>query len=232
MEDRYIDPGRDVFVVIPGYNEASVIAGVVRDVVALGVSVVVVDDASSDDTAGQAARAGAITIRHALNRGQGASLQTGLELSLRQGARAIVTFDADGQHRSKDILALLEPILIGEYDVTLGSRFLGSADDIPATRQILLKAGVAFTRIFSRAEVTDVHNGLRAFSRRAAQTIRIRQDRMAHASEILDQVVDSGLPYVEVPVHVRYTEYSRAKGQRTSSVLRVVLDYFLGGVAR
>jgi glycosyltransferase involved in cell wall biosynthesis len=218
--------------VIPAFNEATVIGGVVRELIAHDLNVVVVDDGSSDETAGEARKAGAIALRHALNRGQGAALQTGIDYCLSHGARILVTFDADGQHRSDDIPRLVRPVLDGTVDVVLGSRFLGTTENMPLRRSVLLKLAVLFTRLHSRARVTDVHNGLRVFSRTAATKIKISQDRMAHASELIDQIVGSGLSYQEVPVHVRYTEYSRAKGQRASGALKILADYLLGDLTR
>lgn len=226
------DLGRATFVVLPAFNEAAVIGHVVRELLALGLKVVVVDDGSADETASEARAAGAITLRHALNRGQGAALQTGIDYCLGRGAEILVTFDADGQHSTEDIPRLVRPVLDGVVDVALGSRFRGTTENMPALRRLLLKLAVLFTRMYSRARVTDVHNGFRVFSRRAAARIRITQDRMAHASELIDQIVGSGLPYKEVPVHVRYTEYSRAKGQRTSGALRILADYLLGDLTR
>jgi glycosyltransferase involved in cell wall biosynthesis len=126
-------------------------------------------------------------MKHILNRGQGAALQTGIRFALEQGARVIVTFDADGQHDPDDIPAMIAPVLNGECDVTLGSRFLGHAHNIPITRKMMLKGGILFTWFVSGIQVTDVHNGFRAFSREAARQISIRIDRMGHASELLDQ---------------------------------------------
>ena len=222
----------DIFVVLPAFNEAAVIGDVVRELVTHHPNVVVVDDGSSDETAVEATNAGALTLRHALNRGQGAALQTGIDYCLSRGARILVTFDADGQHRSEDIPRLVRPILDGTVDVVLGSRFLGTTENMPVLRSVLLKVAVLFTRLYSRARITDVHNGFRAFSRRAATQIRISQDGMAHASELIDQIVGAGLSYQEMPVHVRYTEYSRAKGQRTSGALKILADYLLGNLTR
>jgi glycosyltransferase involved in cell wall biosynthesis len=167
-----------------------------------------------------------------LNRGQGAALQTGISYALRHGAQYVVTFDADGQHSPADLPAMLAPIVAGEVDICLGSRFLGHSTAMPLTRRLMLKGAVIFTRITSGVRLTDTHNGLRAFSRRAAQQIDIRLDRMAHASELIDQVRNSDLPYREVPVHIRYTDYSLAKGQRSTAALRVALDYLIGRLLR
>lgn len=225
-------PATGLFVVIPAYNEAAVIGHVVRELREQDLHIVVVDDASSDGTAAEAAHAGATVLRHALNRGQGAALQTGIAYALREGATILVTFDADGQHRSEEIADLVAPVAEGRVDIVLGSRFLGGTEDMPIARRVLLRLAVLFTRLHSRARLTDTHNGFRVLSRRAARRIHITQDRMAHASELIDQIVASGLDYVEMPVHVRYTEYSRSKGQRASGALRIVADYLLGDLAR
>jgi glycosyltransferase involved in cell wall biosynthesis len=221
-----------LFIVIAAYNEARAIANVVSELLAQYPNVVVVDDGSADDTAACAATTGAIVLRHMLNRGQGAALQTGISYALRHGAQYVVTFDADGQHSPADLPAMLAPIVAGEVDICLGSRFLGHSTAMPLTRRLMLKGAVIFTRITSGVRLTDTHNGLRAFSRRAAQQIDIRLDRMAHASELIDQVRNSDLPYREVPVHIRYTDYSLAKGQRSTAALRVALDYLIGRLLR
>ena len=221
---------QDVFVVIPAYNESTCIEQVAREVRAVYPNVVVVDDGSSDDTFEAARRGAKYALRHPINRGQGAALQTGMTFALGRGAKFVVSFDADGQHRVEDIAALLEPIRNGECEIALGSRFLGQTVDMPAGRRRVLKLAVLFTRVVNRVQLTDAHNGLRAFSRVAAQRIDITLDRMAHASELIDQIRRSGLAYKEVPVQIRYTEYSMAKGQTSRGAFRIVLHYLLGRV--
>jgi glycosyltransferase involved in cell wall biosynthesis len=223
---------RTLFIAIAAYNEERAIGAVVRELLADYPNVVVVDDGSRDETARAAAEAGAIVLRHRLNRGQGAALQTGIAYALRKGAEVVVTFDADGQHRPDDLPALVAPIARGEVDVCLGSRFLEHGASVPFRRRLLLRAAVLFTRLTSGMKLSDAHNGLRAFSRRAASSLDIQLDRMAHASELIDQVRLSGLPYREIPVHVRYTEYSLAKGQRGSAAFRVAFDYLIGRLLR
>ncbi len=217
-----------LFVVVPAFNEAEVIAEVIADLRRHAGDIVVVDDASSDATVDVAREAGAVVLRHVINRGQGAAIQTGVDYALQHGAEAIVTFDSDGQHSADDLPALLAPIRDGGADFVLGSRFLQMRNAIPRTRRALLRLAIVFTRITSGIDVTDAHNGLRAFSRRAASAIDIKLDRMAHASELMDQIRRSGLPYAEVPVSVRYTPYARRKGQRGVHALRVAFDYFVG----
>lgn len=220
-----------VVIVIPAYNEESVIAEVVTGLRKTSHQIVVVDDGSSDRTAEAAELAGALVIRHVLNRGQGASLQTGISWALRSGADYVVTFDADGQHQPEDVPLLLEPLLDGRAEVTLGSRFLRPSQ-IPSSRRLLLRAATLFTRLASGLDVTDTHNGLRGFTREAAMRIQIHQDRMAHASELLDEIRQLDLSFVEVPVSIRYSEYSRRKGQSSFGALRVLWDYLIGRWSR
>jgi glycosyltransferase involved in cell wall biosynthesis len=215
-----------IWVVIAAYNEAKVIADVVADVQSTGHRVVVVDDGSRDGTGDIAARAGAVVIRHPINLGQGAALQTGIDFALMEGAEVVVTFDADGQHRAPDIASLVDALQKNGADFALGSRFLGSAVDLPPTRRALLRAATWFTRATTGLAITDSHNGLRAMSRRGAAHIHLRQNRMAHASEILDQIAVSGLKYVETPVTIHYSAYSLAKGQSLFDALLIVLDLF------
>jgi polyprenyl-phospho-N-acetylgalactosaminyl synthase len=214
-----------VWVVCAAYNEATTISRVVGQLRRDGYSVVVVDDGSRDDTRQRAATATAVVV-HPINLGQGAALKTGIDYALAQGASIVVTFDADGQHRAAEIALLIEPLLCGRADIALGSRFLGPTQAIPIMRRLLLKAATWFTRLTTGLRLTDTHNGLRAFTRRGAQALKLRQNRMAHASEILSDIAASGLRYVEVPVTVDYTAYSLAKGQRAGDAVVVLLDLF------
>lgn len=220
------------FIIVPAYNEAATIGRVVRDIRHEWPRVLVVDDGSTDGTAEAARAAGAEVVSHAVNRGQGAALQTGFDYSLRAGARVLVTFDADGQHLSEELGLLVEPVVEGRCEVALGSRFLEARSEIPWLRRLLLKSAVIFTRVASGLRITDTHNGLRALSRAAAERIQLRADRMAHASEILDQIAGHRLAWAEVPVHVRYTHHSRAKGQSSLDAVRVLIDYILTRVFR
>ncbi len=217
--------GTRIWVVIAAYNEARVIARVVGEVARRGYRVVVVDDGSADDTADRAAAAAAV-VRHPVNLGQGAALQTGIDYALQQGADVIVTFDADGQHRAADIERMVAALRAAPADFALGSRFLGDAIALSTARRLLLRAATVFTQLTTGLRLTDTHNGLRAMTRRGAESIRLRQNRMAHASEILAQIAASGLPYVEVPVRIEYTAYSLAKGQRLGDALAILLDLF------
>jgi len=220
--------GPAIYFVIPAYNEETCVGEVVRRIKSRFPDVVVVDDGSADQTAQAAKTAGAVVLRHLINRGQGAALKTGLDFALAQGADIIVTFDSDGQHQLEDVEGLITPVREGRCDVVLGSRFLRDDSQVPFLRKLTLKLGVVFTRLVSKVNVTDTHNGLRALSRKAAQQMRIRQDRMAHASEILDEIGRLGLRYSEAPTRIVYTDYSRHKGQRSSAAFRIVWDFLIG----
>jgi glycosyltransferase involved in cell wall biosynthesis len=215
-----------VWVVCAAYNEAATIARVVSDIERGGYQVVVVDDGSTDGTRHVASAAGAVVITHPINLGQGAALQTGIEYALSRAPEVIVTFDADGQHRVSDIPRLIEALGRERADFALGSRFLGHTHNLPALRRAVLRAATLFTRVTTGLRLTDTHNGLRAMTRRGAATLRLRQNRMAHASEILAEIAKSGLRYVEVPVTIDYTAYSLAKGQRIGDSVMIVLDLF------
>ncbi len=212
---------------IAAYNEQQRIGAVLDDLLKVVKNIVVVDDGSRDDTAGEVLKRPVWLARHAVNLGQGASLQTGIAFALERQAEYVVTFDADGQHCTQDLPVLIENLTATGADFALGSRFLGEAQGIPWSRKLLLQMAVLFTRVVSGVSLTDAHNGLRAMTRRGAQHVHITMNRMEHASEIIDQIARSGLKYVEVPVTIRYTADSLAKGQKSSDALRLGLKLLL-----
>lgn len=223
---------RRLWVVIPAYNEETTIAGVLAELRRHWPNVVVVDDGSRDQTAEAARRAGAVVVRHPVNLGQGAGLQTGIRYALSQGAEYIATFDADGQHDARDIRRIVQAMEEAGAEIGLGSRFLGTAVGMTRKRRLTLQLAVLFTRLTSGLTLTDAHNGLRVFTAPAAAKLRITQNRMAHASEILDQIARLRLSYVEVPVTIYYTDYSKAKGQSGLDALTILLDLFEGRLYR
>lgn len=197
-----------------------------QPVIEAGYSVVVVDDGSSDNTWEQLGGLGVHRLRHPLNLGQGAALQTGVSYALKQGAEYIVHYDADGQHSPDDIEGLLAPVKAGEADLALGSRFLRQADwqAVPLGRRILLRGGVVVNGLLTGLWLSDAHNGARAMNRKAAEQIVLKENGFAHASEILQQIKAGGLRYVERPTRIRYTKYSQFKGQKASNALNILMD--------
>jgi len=223
-----------VWVVVPCYDEGNRLHHVLGQLASYGHSIVVVDDGSPTPVTGVEHYSGAYLVRHCVNLGQGAALQTGIDYALAHGAQYIVTFDSDGQHLASDIAAMLAPLRTGHVQVTLGTRFAegGCAVDIPTTRALVLKAAVSFTRGTTGLRITDTHNGLRAFTREAAARLRITQNRMAHASQVLSEIARLGLDYAEVPVTVRYSSESLAKGQRMSNAFNILWESTSGIFAR
>jgi len=220
------------WVVVPAFNEGRVVVDTIGSLRAVATNIVVVDDCSSDDTALQLDGMSVTVLRHAVNVGQGAALQTGIEWALRHGALYLVTFDADGQHDPHDISPLLTTLIDQRLDIVLGSRFRGQAIGISRTRRLLLRTALAFTRLSTGLPVTDVHNGLRAFRATAAPALRITQDRMAHASEILDHIARARLSWAEVPTTVRYSGYSVTKGQTSLGAIDILFELLFGRLRR
>ena len=216
------------FVVVPAYNEARVIRSVVEGLAAAFPNVVVVNDGSPDETEVVLRGSPAKVVTHHLNLGQGAALQTGITFALERGAAYVVTFDADGQHRVEDAVSAVRVLAEGGCDVVCGSRFLGAASNVPPMRRILLKSAVAFANVTSSAHMTDVHNGLRALSRKAASCLDLSQSGMAHASEIISQLREHRMVMREIPVQIHYTEYSMAKGQSSLNAINILFDLVIG----
>lgn len=212
------------WVVVPVYNEETVISDVVAEIHTRFPNVVCVDDGSRDGSAARIAETPAHLVKHPINLGQGASLQTGIDYALRRGAERIVTFDADGQHDVEDAERMVEIVRSGEADVALGSRFLETTEPVPALKRLVLRTVAALSPSSRKLQLTDAHNGLRVLSRPAVEQLRISMNGMAHASEIVASLARSSWRIVEVPVTIRYTEYSRSKGQSLFNGVNILFD--------
>jgi glycosyltransferase involved in cell wall biosynthesis len=213
------------WIVIPLYNEAPVIGDVVRGLLPYFPHVVCVDDGSTDTSAEAARDAGAVVVQHPVNLGQGAALQTGFEYALSDPEMAnVVTFDADGQHRVDDAMAMVARLNSGEADVVLGSRFLDSRTNIGWLKRLVLRTAAFQTRLTTGMPLTDAHNGLRAFSRSVTSNIHLTQNRMAHASELVQLLAVLQPRWTEHPVQIVYTEYSKSKGQSLLNSVNIIAD--------
>lgn len=222
-------PKAAIFIIVPAYNEAAALPSTIAPLIAAGYTVVVVDDGSTDDTQPVMKALPVIVLRHAVTLGQGAALQTGMDYALQHGAEVAVHFDADGQHPAESIPRLVEPILRGDADVVLGSRFLRPQDaaQTPRGRRVLLRAGIVVSGLFTGMWLSDTHNGFRALSRKALGEIQLRESGFAHATEILGQIRRKKLRYVEAPSAIQYTDYSRKKGQSFWNSLNIVFDLLM-----
>jgi glycosyltransferase involved in cell wall biosynthesis len=220
----------DVWLVVPLYDEAAVIADVVEQARSVFPKIVCVDDGSRDASADRAEQAGAAVVRHPVNLGQGAALQTGVEYALGDPAmRYVVTYDADGQHQIHDVEVMLERIRRGDVRVVFGSRFLDERTEASALKKLVLRAAVAYTNLTTGTRLTDAHNGLRVLDRDVVARLDITQNRMAHASEIVSQIGSmrfggERVRYAEEPVHILYTDYSRAKGQSLWNAVNILAE--------
>ncbi len=214
----------DTWVVIPLFNEATVIGQVISELRNAFSNVVCIDDGSRDGSGEVARNAGARVVRHPINLGQGAALQTGFEYALERGAKFVVTFDADGQHRVVDAVAMLDRARDEDLAIVFGSRFLDDRTKPGLMKKIVLKTAVWVTNVTTRTRLTDAHNGLRVIREDALRRIKLRQDRMAHGTEIVVQLGRTGLPYAEQPVEVIYTDYSKAKGQSLLNSVNILID--------
>ena len=214
-----------IFCVIPAYNEEKNIGKVIDGLLPLGYDLVVVDDCSGDMPYDLAAEKGVAVLRHVVNRGQGAALQTGMDYALMQGADIIVHFDADGQFLGKEIGQVIKPISEGEADIVFGSRFLEKKSEMPFfKRNFIMPLAKLVNKVFLKVNLSDPQSGFRALSRKAAEQIRIEQNRMAHCSEIMAKSCSSGLRIKEVPITVIYHNF----GQRFGGGIKILKELFLG----
>jgi polyprenyl-phospho-N-acetylgalactosaminyl synthase len=220
-----------IFIVIPAYNEDEILTKVIYDLLNYNYNIIVIDDGSLNGIEKLLAKLPVFLITHCINLGQGAALQTGIEFAISRGAEYIVTFDADGQHQASDIDQLINVQIDSNSDIVLGSRFLAiPANGIPNKRKLLLQIGRYFNFLTTGLFLSDAHNGLRAMTRKTAQQLKLKENRMAHATEILSFIKKNRLKYKETAVNVKYTPYSKQKGQGLFSGFRIIFDILLNKI--
>lgn len=224
----------DVWIIVPAFNEAQVISTVVRELRSTFPHVVCIDDGSGDGTADIALAAGAHVVTHPVNLGQGAAIQTGVEYARsRPGAGVFATFDADGQHRVSDVVAMIERLRGGDVDIVIGTRFApSSAGRTPLLKRVILRAAAWLSPASRRLGLTDSHNGLRVFNRTVADNLTLTMSGMSHAGEFVALIDENGWRVTEQPVEIRYTDYSMSKGQPLLNGVNIVFDGFLRGRMR
>ena len=221
-------------IVIPAYNEERTIADVVREAVKFAEQVIVVDDGSRDRSGELAREAGALVVRHAVNRGVGAALGTGIEAAIRLGADAVVTMDADGQHLAVDAGKVFDRLAQGDVEFVIGSRMKKSDDSghMPAHRVLFNTIGNMLTFMLFGVWVTASQSGLRGLSYKAARTIELRTNGMESLSEFLKEMKDKHWRMAEVPIKAIYTDYSMSKGQNffvgVKVAIKLIFRRFIG----
>lgn len=224
----------DVWIVVPNFNEGAVIGEVIAELRSVFDNVVCVDDGSSDGSGEIARQAGAHLVRHPINLGQGAAIQTGIEYARAQpGAAVFATFDADGQHRVKDVLKMVDRLRRNDVDVVIGTRFgQAVASQPPLLKRIVLQTAARLSRRGRRLGLTDTNNGLRVFNKSVADGMNITMSGMSHATEIVMLIAENRWRVAEEPVEVLYTDYSKSKGQPLLNGVNIIFDGFLRGRIR
>ena len=218
----------ETFVIIPCYNEAKVIRHTVSEVLGQGYSVVIVDDCSFDGSAKQLKGLPVYYLRHRVNMGQGAALQTGIEFAKKLGATYFVTFDADGQHDISDIPGMIDLLKSQDADIIFGSRFLpGSKTNVSKSRSLALNIGRYVNYLASGIMLSDSFNGLRLLSGNAARKIILTENRMSHPMQFLALTAANGLKYAEYPVSIHYSEYSKGKGLKNKDGIKIIFEIIL-----
>jgi polyprenyl-phospho-N-acetylgalactosaminyl synthase len=219
-----------ILFLLRAYNEESRITGVIDSIMTAGFrKILVINDGSRDATESLVrTHHNCIVISHSHNRGAGAALETGFEF-LRRNALTlwieyVVTFDADGQHDIADIGEFIRAFEKDpDLDIVFGSRFIRKTQtNVPFIRRCILWWGKIFTWIISGIKLTDSHNGYRMHHMKAVSVVSLTMDGMEYASELIEQVRIHWLTFAEVPVNIRYDDYTLAKGQKHGGVWRIV----------
>lgn len=227
------DTYADTWLIVPCFNEDAVVGDVIAQARQTFPNIVAVDDGSSDDSADRALKAGAHLVRHPVNLGQGAALQTGVEYARAQdGARRFVTYDADGQHQVKDVERMLGRLEDENIDIIIGTRFGDGHTEptqVPLLKRIVLRTVVALSPRTRRLGLSDAHNGLRVFNAKVAGELNLRMNGMSHASEFVRLIDKNGWRVAEEPVDILYTDYSRSKGQSLFNGVNIISDEIIAG---
>ncbi|MCB0704772.1 MAG: glycosyltransferase family 2 protein [Saprospiraceae bacterium] len=204
----------DIRILIPAYNEATVIGAVIAGLQGAGFAhILVIDDGSTDNTATAAKAMGAQVIRHATNRGAGAAIQTGLMTAKRKKWPLVALMDADGQHHAEDIVVMKDAMDASGYDLVIGSRFLHLENEIPGSRIFFNRVGNMMTNLMCKNKYTDSQSGLRLLNQYAIEKLELHIDGFGYCSEMIHQAEKRGLTIGEAPTRVLYSKYSLNKGQ-------------------
>lgn len=217
-----------VFVIVPVYNETEIVVETIKPLLVEGYQVVVVNDGSQTNVLSFVQDLRIHYLVHSINLGQGAALQTGMDYAKKFNPDFVVHFDADGQHNPADIKRFIDILEERQVDIALGSRFLNSDTEkmVPVKRRLLLKTARFINWFFTGLLLSDAHNGFRVFRGTVLSKLRLTENRMAHATEILSLIKKNRISFSEASTSIRYTAYSAAKGQRTSDSLNIIVDIF------
>lgn len=227
------DSRNDIFVVVPAYNEEKTVSQVIEGIASQGYNVVLVNDGSKDNTLNLAIESkrkypdNIFIVSHAINRGLGAALKTGMTAALNKNAEYILTFDADGQHEISDIAKVVKPLQEGKADACIGARPL---KDMPFSKSFANFVMNFLTLIFYGRNVKDSQSGLRAFTANAASQINVVSSGYAVSSEFIKEISDNHLKLEEVEITTIYTPETQHKGTDAlvgiKILFKMILDLF------
>lgn len=226
LKERRSKLKKDIWIILPAYNEEKIIGNVLEELIQRGFKIVVIDDGSIDETSAIARRildkypGRGFLYRHPINRGLGATLKTGIEASLDKNAEIMVTFDADGQHNPDDIIPVCQPIMGGKADAVIGIR---EFNDMPYAKKISNQLMNLITWIFYGSRVKDSQSGLRAFNRKTAVSLDIESREYGISSEIIREIKHKELKMEEVPIETIYTEYALGKGTNLKVGIKILI---------
>lgn len=217
---------KDTYVIVPVFNEEKMIGKVLDLLKKRFTNIVCVDDGSSDKSLAVIKSKNVYVLEHLINLGQGASLQTGINFAILNGAKFFLTFDSDGQHNIKDAIQMIKIIKRYKLDIILGSRFINDQykKQIPLFRKLVLKIAIQLSNFFSKLDLTDTHNGLRVFNLKFAKKLKIKFDRMSHPYDILINISKNKFKFKEYPSNIVYSDYSLSKGQKNINSFNILFD--------
>lgn len=216
-----------VCVVIPAYNESGVIGDVVTDIIkafkktTYSSEIVVVNDASKDNTSDVARKHGATVIDHILNSGAGGATATGLSYTQQNEFDIAATMDADGQHDANDVIRGIDEIIKRGDDLLIGSRLIDS-HGMSKSKIIGNKGLSIITYVLFGIDSTDSQSGLRIFSHRALESLRWKTSGYEFCSEMLWRAKQQKLRISEYPIQAIYTDYSKSKGQNNWNAVNII----------
>lgn len=212
-----------IWILVPCFNESKVINQTISELSKYFQNILVVDDGSTDNTTNLLKSLNATVLQHPINLGQGAAVSSGFEFISRiDNSKAVITFDADGQHSVNDAVTFANEILSSSEDIIFGSRFIHHEKNVPFIKRLVLKIVTKISNVILKMNLSDTHNGLKAIKIDALDKIKLKTSNYAFESELLAKVSKLGLSYRELPSDIIYTEYSKTKGQSLRNGMRIL----------
>ena len=216
---------KDIYVIVPAFNEQNVIKDIINNLLKDFSNVIVINDGSNDKTLETINDLDIKILNHEINLGVGAAVQTGFDyVSNIPDAKAVITFDADGQHLVDDAVAMAKEIMICDEGIIFGTRFPKHSKNIPMVKRIVLKLIAKITDLVTGVSLSDAHNGLKAYKVSIIKELELQFSSYSYESELITQVAKKKIDYKEMPTDIKYTSYSIKKGQKLLNGLLIIED--------